>query len=119
MLFGFAVLVAIAVGVLWWFFAMPVLEWIVSVLHGLFSKRPTKQMWIEVFHRSLKPVFIYGLLGGLLWGYWVFAFYQLGADFYSLSVPVAILGNLLGAAWYVPMFMRWYVVEREYGRDSN
>ena len=50
--------------------------------------------------------------GAVLWAIWVAAFYQLGIGFYTVSLPIGIAAHLLAAGLYIPLFYRWYKVER-------
>lgn len=53
----------------------------------------------------------YAVAGAILWGIWVFGFYQAKVDFMVLSVPVGILAHGLAAALYLPLIYRWYRIE--------
>lgn len=91
-----------------WFAGFPLLEAVAKLLRAVFAKRADPAQWLEVLYRSLHRAVILAALGAALWAIWVFAFYQRGVDFYTISWTVGVPLHLLAACWYVPLVYRWY-----------
>lgn len=95
-------------GALVWFFGMPILEAISRLIRVIFAGGTDRSAWQEVLYRSLNRVPYLAVGGAALWSTWVFGFYEMKGDFYSISWAVGIPAHVLAACWYVPLIHGWY-----------
>ena len=110
--FGFAVLFSIVIGGLWWFLSLACIERITRIIHWCVSKQLTCGAWINRLHDSFGKLYWYAIPGAILWGSWVYAYYQLEMDSISVSIAAGIAAHILAAAWYIPLFFNWYQIDR-------
>ena len=108
----------IAGSLLIWKFAFPVLEILTSVIHAVISRKSTRTEWKGALYESLRAAPLVAVFGAIVWMCWNIAFYMFAVDFFVASVPAAISGHVLAAALYVPLFHRWYRIERRASNDS-
>jgi hypothetical protein len=87
------------------------LEFATRVLHAVFAKRSGLNSWKQALYSSLQTLPLFASFGAVAWALWVLAFYQLQASFYTASVPLGIIGHLLAAGVYGPLFFKWYQIE--------
>lgn len=93
-------------------FGLFALERIAVLIRWLFSGQASQASWLDVLYRSLKPVPWLAAIGTLIWGTWIACYYLMEIDFMVASVPAAIAGHLVAACFYLPLFYRWYRLER-------
>jgi len=105
-------------GVLAWFLGMPALEVFSDVVRMVFSRTTDRTAWQAVLYRALNRAPYFASVGAVLWGSWVFAFYERKGDFYAISWAVGIPAHLLAAFWYVPLFYQWYQLSQSHDRSS-
>jgi hypothetical protein len=94
-----------------YFFGLSFFEAITRASHAIFSRQPTLPWWLDALYATFIRSAPYAVAGAILWGIWVFGFYQAKVDFMVLSVPVGILAHGLAAALYLPLIYRWYRIE--------
>lgn len=63
-------------------------------------------------YRSLNSLICVAIPDAALWMVWVFGFYHMHSDFYTISWAVGAPAHLLAACWYVPLVHRWYRLAR-------
>lgn len=107
-LVAFALLIAVV-----WLFGFLLLEKAANVLHRLLGKHSSARIWRQTLYTTLKRAPLLAMLGALLWITWTIAFYQLGLNFFLISLPIGVMAHLLAALLYVPLFWRWFFLERE------
>lgn len=95
-----------------WFLGFPLVEFIARLLHRLFSNGRPFQAWMLQLYLRIQKLRGLALAGSLLWIVWVVGFYLIGIPFMMISVPVGILAHVLGACFYVPLFLAWYRAEK-------
>lgn len=100
---GFVVGVALV-----WFFAMPALETLARFVRIIFAGGTDRAAWQEILYRSLNRALYLAVGGAVLWGIWVFGFYEMKSDFQTISWAVGVPAHVLAACWYVPLIGRWY-----------
>lgn len=101
--------VAFVIGVtLIWLLGLPILQAIAGSLHILFAKGTDRAAWQAALYRSLNGAVVLAIPGAALWAIWVFAFYQVGVNFYTISWAIGVPAHLLAACWYVPLIHCWY-----------
>ncbi len=91
-----------------WHVGLPCLEAIAQCLRIVFARSTDREAWDETLYRSLRSVVYLAIPGAVLWMGWVFGYYHMLGDFYTLSWAIGIPAHLLGACWYVPLAYRWY-----------
>ena len=102
--------VAIVIAI--WFLGLAALEFVTGGLHAIFSRNSKLHDWKTSLYVVVRRAPVFALCGAVLWAIWVAAFYQLGIGFYTVSLPIGIAAHLLAAGLYIPLFYRWYKVER-------
>lgn len=95
-----------------WILGLPALELFTGGCHAVFARNSALQSWKTTLYASLRRAPWFALGGAFLWAMWVAAFYQLGIGFYVVSVPLGIASHLLAAGLYLPLFYRWYEIDR-------
>jgi hypothetical protein len=95
-----------------WWFGLLILEFLTGGFHAFFGRHSELGAWKTALYRMLHRLPPFAIVGAVLWAIWIAGFYQLDIGFYAVSVPVGIAGHLLAAGWYVPLFYRWYRIER-------
>ncbi len=95
-----------------WFFGLTALELVTWVCQRIFARNSSLGEWHAVLYVSLRHLPVFALCGAILWSIWTVAFYILGMNFFALSVPIGIAAHLLAAGLYLPLFYRWYQLER-------
>ncbi len=105
--FGFALIV---LGV--WLLGLSILELVAKGIHMIFARRSKFESWRRALHLILHRTPYFAIVGALLWITWIAAFYQLGVDFYVISVPIGVASHLLAAGLYLPLFSQWFRLER-------
>ena len=101
-------LLAIAI----WFLGMRALEILTKIIYSFMHRLSGWDQWKEALYQSLDRLPVLAVAGAVLWAIWVCAFYQLEVGFLTISIPVGIAGNLLGAWLYVPLIVHWFRIER-------
>ena len=91
-----------------WYFALSILERLSEMTRHLFARNVDRNAWKNAFYSSLRRAMYLSIAGSGLWAIWVYAFYRLDADFFAISWAVGVPAHLLGACWYVPLFVTWY-----------
>ena len=95
-----------------WFLCLPMLElmtwWIFRVI--LKSERLADGM--NALYESLRFAVYFAIAGALLWMIWNVGYYDWHIDFFTISIPVGILANLLAAGIYIPLAYRWQRVKK-------
>ena len=99
-----------------WILALPVLEFLTGGFHAVFGRNSKLDDWKTALYRILRRAPIFAVGGAILWAIWVGAFYQLGIGFYTVSVPIGVAAHVLAAGLYLPLFYRWYELERAAAR---
>jgi hypothetical protein len=94
-------------GALVWFVGMPTLEGIARLLRIVFAGSTDGTAWQEVLYRSFQRTTRLAVGGAALWVIWVFGFYEMRSDFYTISWAVGVPAHVLAACWYVPLIYRW------------
>lgn len=95
-----------------WFLGLRLLEVLTVVVHKIFGSKATLENWNAALYEVLVRGPLLAVLGAIVWGIWVVAYYHLSVGFYMISIPTGIAGNLLAACLYVPLLYRWYSLER-------
>ncbi len=95
-----------------WFLGLRLLEVWTVVVHKIFGSKATLENWNAALYEVLVRGPLLAVLGAIVWGIWVVAYYHLSVGFYMISIPTGIAGNLLAACLYVPLLYRWYSLER-------
>lgn len=95
-----------------WYFAHSILEWLSGMIRQLFAKTVDRNAWQNAFYSSLQRAMYLSIAGAMLWAIWVYAIYSLDADFFVVSWAVGVPAHLLGACWYVPLFVAWYKLRK-------
>jgi hypothetical protein len=95
-----------------WCQGLAMLEFLTGGFHAVFSRNSKLADWKSILYSILRRAPAFAFFGALLWSVWVAAFYQLDIGFYTVSVPIGIAAHLLAAGLYVPLFYRWYKMER-------
>lgn len=90
------------------FLGFPVLEAISRVLRFIFGQRADRADWQDALYRSLNRTVYLAIPGAVLWVIWVIGFYEMRANFYTISWAVGVPAHLLAACWYVPLLYRWF-----------
>ena len=103
-------LLAIVVAI--WCLGLRLLEFFTGGFHTVFGRNSKIEDWMTTLYQILRRAPVFAVCGAILWTIWVAAFYQLGFGFYAISVPIGIAAHLLAAGLYVPLFYRWYKIER-------
>lgn len=98
-----------------WFFGLNVFEFVAGGCCAAFANYSKLEEWKHVLYLSLHRLPLFAFFGAVVWTLWVFGFYHLGADFFAISVLAGLAGHLLGAGIYLPLFYRWYRMERAAG----
>jgi hypothetical protein len=93
-------------GLLVWFLGMPTLERISRLLRIVFAGGADRATWQEVLYRSFNRTTYLAVGGAALWILWVFGYYEMRSDFYTISWAVGVPAHLLAACWYVPLIHR-------------
>ncbi len=101
--------IAVFVGV--WFFGLPLLELATLFIHRLLG-RAVLQLWNAELYAVLRRAVVLSIAGALVWGVWVLLFYSSSVNFFVISIPAGILAHLLAAALYLPLFYRWFRIEK-------
>lgn len=115
-------LIAVVVGIGWLFWhvrAMVILEAITKLIHYMLSRKARVSEWLHQLHLVSKQLVFLAIPGAALWAFWVHAYYQLKFEFFAISIPVGILAHLLGAAFYLQLFYRWFKVERSANHEQS
>ncbi|MBN1911134.1 MAG: hypothetical protein JW818_15415 [Pirellulales bacterium] len=97
----------IACGLIW-LLGLTALESVSFILFSAFARKTDPTAWQEVLYRSFDRAVYLTAAGAVLWGVWVFCFYQMDCDFQLISWAIGIPAHLLAACWYVPLIYRWY-----------
>ncbi len=95
-------------GSLIWMLGLPVLELAARLIRAVLATGTDRGSWLEILYRSLSWIAILALPGAVLWGVWVFAFYQRQVDFYTISWAIGIPAHALAACLYLPLIYRWF-----------
>ena len=95
-----------------WIYGLMALELVTGGIHTIVARHSTLDVWKRALYSVFRRAPMLAVLGALLWVMWVVAFYQLQADFYTISVPVGIMAHVLAAFLYIPLTYRWYKMER-------
>lgn len=98
-----------------WFFGLLFLESVTGGLHSFLARKSQLEDWKTALYAIVRRFPLFAVPGAALWAIWVAAFYQLHLDFFTVSVPIGVAAHLLAAALYVPLFYRWYKMERHAG----
>lgn len=92
-------------------FAFTVLDRTVQRISRVAMKEDS-MAWITIFRYSLLRLPYFAVGGSVLWCVWVIVFYAFDARDMMTATVFSVLGNLLAAAWYLPMlremFIAWY-----------
>lgn len=91
-----------------WFFGLTIIERIAWIVDRIMARKANLNGRLNVLYQALDTTPIFSVLGAILWTTWVVGFYHLGLDFYALSFPIGIAAHLLAAAFYLPLFYRWF-----------
>ena len=95
-----------------WFFGLAAFELAARLLFKLFARYSKIEEWNSILYSSLNASPGFALCGAALWILWIVAFYELEVSFYTVSIPVGITAHLLAAGLYLPMFHRWFCLEK-------
>ncbi len=95
-----------------WFLSLKLLELLTQILHTIFARHSRLEDWKGALYSILGRAPILVIVGAALWIFWVSSIYIQKADFYAVSVPVGVAGHLVGAGLYLPLFIRWFNLER-------
>lgn len=95
-----------------WFFGLTVFEFVTGGFHSIYARNSRLEDWKETLYTILRRIPFFAVPGAVLWAIWVMAIYQLQLGFYFVSIPIGIAAHLLAACVYVPLFYRWYKLER-------
>ena len=106
------VLAFLICGALICFAGLPVLESISGLIRMLFAPKTDSGAWKDVLYASLERAVLLSIPGAVLWAIWVFGFYQLNADFMTISYAIGIPAHILGACFYLPLLHGWYKLAR-------
>jgi hypothetical protein len=98
----------VVAGTLIWFLGLPILEAIAQLVRILFANGADRTAWQDILYRSLSWAAFLAVPGAALWGMWVFGFYQMDVDFYTISWAIGVPAHLLAACWYLPLMHGWY-----------
>jgi hypothetical protein len=95
-----------------WFFGLAALEFVTGGIHTVLARNSKLDAWKATLYETLRRAPGFAVGGAALWSVWCFAIYQLGIEFYTVSLPIGFAAHVLAAALYVPLFYRWYQAER-------
>ena len=102
----------VAITITIWFLGLATLELMTGIFHAVFAWNSNLHEWKTTLYLILRRAPVFAICGAMLWAIWVWAFYQLDIGIYTVSVPIGIAAHLLAAALYVPLFYRWFKIER-------
>jgi hypothetical protein len=95
-----------------WFIGLIALEFVTGGIHAIVAKNSKLDDWKESLYNILHRAPVVAVPGAVLWAISVLAIYQLRLNYFAIAVPIGIAGHCLGACLYVPLFYRWYKLER-------
>ncbi len=104
---GFAALVAAI-----WFCGLTALEFVTGGFHAIFGKGSHESDWKLSLYEIIRRAPMFAVGGAVLWACWATAFYQFGVNFHVITLPIGAAAHLLAAGLYLPLFYRWYKLER-------
>ena len=99
-------------GLVIWFGGLPLLEGATRIIHRLFSRGAAIADWRAALYSILSNMPYFALVGAVLWFTWNVFYYNLGFNFYAISVPIGIAAHLLAAGLYLRLFFQWFQIER-------
>lgn len=102
-------------GILWGF-GFRVLRHVSWLIHSLLGRRRVEYMaWDRVFCRSLRTLPRLSAIGAVLY----LCYFGFGWGGWPEDVIIGIAANLLGAYFYVPLFLGWYRLWRDASHSRN
>lgn len=96
-----------------WFFALPVLRFVVFIIHRLLGCS-TLDRWNECLLESFRRLPLWAAPGCVLWLIWGSVFFAQNDEpgFGLVTFLLAAAAHLLAACWYVPLLIRLIQIER-------
>ncbi len=96
-----------------WFFALPALRFVVSIIHRL-RGRSTFDRWNDCLLESFRRLPLWAAPGCVLWLIWSSVFFaQIDEPGFGLTTfLLASAAHLLAACWYLPLVIRLIQIER-------
>ncbi len=102
-----------------WIFGLTILEFVAGGLHSILARKSLLDDWKATLYIIVRRTPLFAVPGAALWAIWVAAIYQLQLGFYIVSIPIGVAAHLMAASLYVPLFYRWYKMERAAARQMT
>lgn len=96
-----------------WFFGLPILMLMTKLAFSVFGRASKIEDWNNALFAVVKRMPWFAFLGAILWFDWVFAYYSSENPDRIMLIRNGILAHLLAAVLYLPLFYRWYRIERD------
>lgn len=96
-----------------WFFALPVLRLVVSIIHRLLG-RGSLDHWNACLLDSFRRLPLWAVPGCVLWLIWGSVFFAQADEpgFGIITFLLAAAAHMLAACWYVPLLVKLIRIER-------
>jgi len=108
----FSLLLLLAAWMFLWKASLRLMEYAAVVVQFVFGRRISHEEWLSAMYRSLWTLGWAAPAGAVVWLIWLLLIYGLRVNFMVASVPLGIIGHLLGACVYLNIFYSWYRVRR-------